>query len=174
MSERSQKTHPDVQEWLGSPPKSQGVVGRPTRMSGSGREAILDVRELSGGPPGSPEVVEGLFQMSGSGREALLDARDLTGGPLECQEVVERPPVCLGVVGGPSRTSGSCHVTLPNVREWSGGHSNVQEWSGDTSGCPGVVRRHSQMSLSGGRRYRISGSGWKTIPDVREWLGGPP
>ena len=30
------------------------------------------------------------------------------------------------------------------------------------------------MSGSGGRTFRISGSGWKAIPDVQEGLGGPP
>ena len=43
---------PDVREWLGGPPGCPGLVGRPSRMSGSDRDAIRDVRELSGGPPG--------------------------------------------------------------------------------------------------------------------------
>ena len=37
---------------------------------------------------------------------------------------------------------------------------DVQEWSGDPSGCPGVVGRLSQMSLSGR----------DALPDVREPL----
>ena len=46
---------PDVRDWLGGPtgclavtgglPGCQGVVGRPSWMSGSGRETLLDVRE---------------------------------------------------------------------------------------------------------------------------------
>ena len=35
----------DVLEWLGGPPGCPGVVGRPSRMSGSGREALPDVQE---------------------------------------------------------------------------------------------------------------------------------
>ena len=43
---------PDVWEWSGVPLGSPGVVRRPSRMSGSGREALADLRECSGGPPG--------------------------------------------------------------------------------------------------------------------------
>ena len=35
-------------------PGSQGVVGRPSRMSMIGRETLQDVGEWSGGPPGCP------------------------------------------------------------------------------------------------------------------------
>ena len=49
----------NVREWSGDPPGYLGVVGRPSRMfgrpsrmSGSCREAIPDVRKMSGGPPG--------------------------------------------------------------------------------------------------------------------------
>ena len=42
----------DVREWLGSPPGSPGLVGIPTRISGSGREVLHYVREWSGGQPG--------------------------------------------------------------------------------------------------------------------------
>ena len=34
---------PDLREWSGGPPKCPGVVGRPSRMSGRGREALGDV-----------------------------------------------------------------------------------------------------------------------------------
>ena len=37
----------DVWEWSGGTPGSPGVVGRTSRMSGSGWEALPDVRELS-------------------------------------------------------------------------------------------------------------------------------
>ena len=42
----------DIRKWSGGPPGCPRVVGRPTRMSGSGREALLDVWEWSEGPPG--------------------------------------------------------------------------------------------------------------------------
>ena len=44
------ETLPDVREWSGGLPGCPGVVKRPSRISESGREAILDVRVLSGGP----------------------------------------------------------------------------------------------------------------------------
>ena len=54
-------SHPDVREWSGVYPKCPGVVGRPSqlsvssgwpsRMFGSGREALTDVRKLLGGSP---------------------------------------------------------------------------------------------------------------------------
>ena len=82
-------------------------------MSRSGLESLSDVREWSGGPPGCPGVVGRPFRMVGrparmstSGREAILNGR----------------------------------VDLPDVQEWSGGHS---EWSGGPPGCPGVVGRPS-------------------------------
>ena len=48
-----------------------------------------------------------------------------------------------------SPMSGSGRVTLPDVREWSGG----------PPGCPGMV----------GRPSRMSGSGREAFPDVWEW-----
>ena len=56
------------------------VVGRPSRMSGSGREARQDVQEWSGGPPGCPEMVGKPSRMSGSGWEALPDVREWSRG----------------------------------------------------------------------------------------------
>ena len=51
----------DVREWLGGypecprvvgkPSRLSGVVGRLSRMSGSGQEALPCVQEWSGGPP---------------------------------------------------------------------------------------------------------------------------
>ena len=59
MSGSIREALPHVREWSGDPPKCSGVVGRPSRMSKSGRkflpearEALSDVREFSGGPPG--------------------------------------------------------------------------------------------------------------------------
>ena len=61
------------------------MFGRPSRMSGSGpealwdvgigREALLDVQEWSAGPPRSPRVVRRLFRMSESGREDFPNVR---------------------------------------------------------------------------------------------------
>ena len=48
---------------------------RPTRMTGSGREAFPDVWEWSGGPPECLGVVRSPSRMSGSGLEALPDVR---------------------------------------------------------------------------------------------------
>ena len=89
------------------------------------------------------------------------------------------------------RMSGSGRLALPDVWEWSAVPSGCPEWSGGPSGCPGVVGRPSQMSLSFGRPFwmsgscqeahwksgrpsRLFGSHWETLPDVQEWLGGPP
>ena len=33
----------EVRVWLGGPPRGPGVVGRPSRRSGSGREALTEV-----------------------------------------------------------------------------------------------------------------------------------
>ena len=67
---------PDVWECSRGPPDCQVVVGRPSRMSGSSRDALQDVREWSGGPPGCPGVVGMPSRMSGSGRETLPDVRE--------------------------------------------------------------------------------------------------
>ena len=45
MSGSSWKAFLDVQVWFGGPSGSKGVVGSPSRKSGSGREAHLDVRK---------------------------------------------------------------------------------------------------------------------------------
>ena len=37
--------HPDVRVWSGRPPECARVVGRPSGMSGSGRDALRDVRD---------------------------------------------------------------------------------------------------------------------------------
>ena len=41
----------DIREWSEVPSGCQGVVGRPSRISWSGREAILNVWERSGDLP---------------------------------------------------------------------------------------------------------------------------
>ena len=57
----SQEALPKVREWSGGPPKGPGVVGRSSRWSGCGREALSEgpdalpkVREWLGGPQGGP------------------------------------------------------------------------------------------------------------------------
>ena len=126
MSGRRRETLPDVQEWWVVPPGSLGVVGGPSQMSEIGRVASKasrmfgSVREWSGGPLGCPSV-------SRICREAFSDVRE-----------------CLGVVGRPSRMSGS---------GWESLH-----------GCPSVV----------GSPARIYESGREDLPDVRKWSGGPP
>ena len=111
MSENGRVAFPDVRElskvptdtwewWRGSP-RCQGVVGMPSRMSGSfqkapripgsGRKALPDIREWLGCLPGCLGVVASPSQMSGSGWEALLDVQDLSGGPLRCPGVVGDP-----------------------------------------------------------------------------------
>ena len=70
------------------------VVGWPSRMSGSGQEALPEVRKWSEDTPGCPGVVGTPSQMS-----------ECSGGP----------PGCLVVIGRPSRMSGSGREALPYV-----------------------------------------------------------
>ena len=73
-----QEALPDVWEWSGGPPEFSGVVGWPSRLSGSGRETLLDVREWW---EALSKVQEASWmcgrpsRMSGSGQEALPDVR---------------------------------------------------------------------------------------------------
>ena len=57
---------PDFCKWSRDPSGFLVVVGRPFRMSGSGREAFADFREWSGDPPGCPGVFVRPSRMSGS------------------------------------------------------------------------------------------------------------
>ena len=144
MSWSGWESLPYVREWSGGPPGCLGVVGGPTgclgvvwrhsrmflrsgrsfqmsgsyrkasRMSESGREALLDVWEWSGGPPGCSKVVGRPSRKSGSGREALLDVRKLSGGVTDVQEWSGGPPECLGVDGRPCRVSG-CGGRTPQM-----------------------------------------------------------
>ena len=52
----------------GGHPVCPGVVGKPSRMFGWGREALADVWEWSGGPTECPGVVGRPSLKSGSGR----------------------------------------------------------------------------------------------------------
>ena len=87
-----------VREWSGGPPGGLRVVGRPSRRSGRGLEALPkvqkalpDIREWSLDPHGGPGVV---------GRPSRWSARP-TQGP--------------GVVGWPSQRSGRLSLIY-----WSG------------------------------------------------------
>ena len=159
-----------------------GSVGRPSRMSGSGREALPNVRKWSRGLPGSPRLVEMPSWMSGSGREVV------GSGPPRCPVVPERsggPSGCLGVVGRPYRMSeshfrmtGSGQLALLDVEtvfrmSESGLDAlpEVREWSGDPPECPGVIGRPSRMS---GSPCRMFGRGRLALSDVREWSEGLP
>ena len=51
---------------------------------------------------------------------------------------------------------GSSLDALPDVREWSGVYAE----------CPRVVGRPSQLSVSGGRPSRMSGSGRENLLNV--------
>ena len=101
VSDSCQEAISDVREWSGDPSEFPegpyeylGVVGWPSCMSGSVREAVPDVR---------------------GGREAITNVQDWSGGPPECSVVVERPS---RMSGSPSRLSGSDWKSLPDVREW--------------------------------------------------------
>ena len=45
MSVSGREALPEVREWSGGLPGCPGVVGRPSRMSGSGRESLTGGRE---------------------------------------------------------------------------------------------------------------------------------
>ena len=51
--------------------------------------------------------------------------------------------------------SGGGLEALPDVWVWSGAHPYAGEWSGGPPGHLGVVGRPFQMSLSGGRPFRM-------------------
>ena len=88
---------PGIQASSGDPPGCTGVVGRPSRMSTSGWEALLDVREWSGSVP---------------------NVQEWSGGLPKCPGVVGRPTRMSIRL---SRISGIGQETFSNVREWSGG-----------------------------------------------------
>ena len=115
----------DVREWSGDPPGCPGVVGRHSRMSGSGwetfpdvREAHPDVREWSGGPPKCQQVIGMHSGICGRGLDSLGDVRVLSGGPRECPAVVGRPSRLFGMVGTHSWMSRSSQEALGDVRQW--------------------------------------------------------
>ena len=80
---------PNGREWSRDPTRGPGVVGKPSRMTGSSRETMPEVgdgcealpegREWSGGPTRGPRVVGTPSILAGSGREALLWGREWSG-----------------------------------------------------------------------------------------------
>ena len=82
----SRETLQDVPEWSGCFRRFAGEVGRLSRMSGSGRDALPTFES-------GQEVLRNVLEWS----ESHPDVREWSGGP----------PECLGVVGRPSRMSGS-------------------------------------------------------------------
>ena len=108
MSRSGREAPQDVREWSGVPPKCPGVVGRPSRMSGSVREAFPDVQVWMGGPPGCPGVFRSPTKMFGSEREALPDVWEWSRG---LPGYLGGSPKYLGVVRRPSSIY---------IREWSG------------------------------------------------------
>ena len=110
---------PFVREWSGGHSGCPEVLGRPSRMSGSGRETIPDLRKLSGVPL---KVFKSLPDVWGW-RQALLDVRQFSGRRPGCLEgppggpgVVRRPFRMSGSGGCLSRMSGSGQEARPDVR----------------------------------------------------------
>ena len=108
-SGRASRPHLDIREGLPTTPGDPEVIGRPSRMSRSGRVAVPDVREWSGVSPGCTGV-------AGCGRESLPNVRERSGSPPRCLGVVGRPSWLTGVVRRPSRMHGSGREFPPNVR----------------------------------------------------------
>ena len=155
-----------------------GVVGRPSWMSGSGRNTLPEVLEgplgcpgVVGGPPRYPRVVSCPPEYPGVvGRPCRMSASGgmpswMSGSLHGCPGVFEKPSRMSGrtiqMFGRSSRMSVTVQKALPDIRE---ALLNVRKWSRGSLGCPRVVRRPSRMS----------GSGRDALSDVREWLRGPP
>ena len=162
---------PECPEWFGGLPRCPAVIGRSSRVSGSGQDtlpdvlvgwkAFPDVWQLSGGPPG------------------------YAGGTPACPAVVGRP---YQKFWRPSRKFGNGLYTLPDVPEGWEALPNVRqlmsgpsEYAGGPPSCLRVVGRPSQMTGSGWvalpdvwEASQMSGSNRKALADVREWSGNPP
>ena len=59
------------------------------------------------------------------GREALPEVRDGTGGLPKAQGHVWRPSRRFGLVGRPSRSSGTGREVIPEVRDWSSANQEI-------------------------------------------------
>ena len=83
-----------IREWTEILLGCSGIVGRPSQMSRSDRDALPYVCQLSGGLSGCSVVVDwppgfaGMFgrpsRMSGSGRDALSNVWEWLRGPPKC------------------------------------------------------------------------------------------
>ena len=82
------------------------MVGMPSRRSGSGRKALSEVREWSLDPHGGLRVVGRPFRKF----------QEWSGGPPVGQGIVWGTPTGSGVVGMPSRRSGSGREALPKFQ----------------------------------------------------------
>ena len=151
------KALPDVRELSGVSPGCPREVGRPSLISGRGRETILDVQERLEDPPRHSGLVGTPSRMSLSGgRPSRMSGRVLEALPYVW--VWSRvPPECPGVDWSPSRMSGVVRIHSRMSRSGQVDLPDVREWSGGPPGCPRVDVRPFQMSRSGGRS-----------PDVRE------
>ena len=143
MSGSGRKAISNVQEWSGVPPGCLGVVRMPSRMSGSGWEALLLSRS------GREACL-----MSGSGRKAIPNVREWS----------DKTPGSLGVVKRPSQMSRSGRETLPDVWE---ALTDISECSDGPPECLVVVGRPSRMF---GRPSRMPGCGREALLDVWEAL----
>ena len=96
---------PNVCKWLGVLPGCPGVAGRPSRISGTNREASW----MSG------NCGEAL-RMSESGRETLPVVREWWVALPEVRELSRASPRCPGGPLECARVLGSGRKAIPNVR----------------------------------------------------------
>ena len=94
---------PECPEWFGGLPRCPAVIGRSSRVSGSGRDTLSDVPVGWEALPMSGSFWEALPNM----QEAFPVVQELSGGLHECP----------GVVWRPSRISGSGLEALQDVQE---------------------------------------------------------
>ena len=104
-----------------------GVVERPSRMSGSGRETLPDVREALPDVREALRMPRSVWKALSDIREALSNVREWlgglprsSGGPPKCLRVVWRPYRMSLRGGSPFWMSGNCQEALPDVRELLG------------------------------------------------------
>ena len=145
---------PNIREWLGVPLECPGVVrrrcrtsrsgGRPSRMSGNGRETLPNIQEWW---------------------EAHPDIQELSGNPLECPGGSLK---CLGVFKSPSRMSGRVFRPLSDM------HESLTNTPGNPRGPPGHPGGPSEHSRKSERASRTSMRVSRPLPDIREGLRTTP
>ena len=71
--------------------------------------------------------------------------------------------------------------SLPNVQEWLRGSLDYPGMVRSPPGFPREVGRPYQMSRELSRKFGsdrrpswMSGKGWESLPNVRDWSGDPP